>query len=531
MVNYKLFLAVLLLFSFSACKKDNEAINVSITTQQVAIESITSNQIDISYQLSRLGYDQTGVSYHKKSLPGASTTIYAIRKNDLLKLSLQNLEAGTEYVIKIFYKKDNQTHLDSKEYSLKTLSAEAAKFNLNIVETNINYDDEGNFSFNIEGENLQNFNLSELVVRVNVKLQVLSYPSLITANRYKMKITGIVDPVNGNYPIQFTYQGKELLFKSLPFSYNGERYLATYEPTNLKGSYASVFNNQLYYFADKKVSRWDEVGQRMLTLGNFPAGINGPFGDAAGTAFDGILFLPAVNKTIIADLSKPFDYTIFPEAYAYIPSTNDWLTFSFKELEYTKNSLIVSNCNYFVHKNVFYLAFSVGDNPSNGFTGKPTFNKYVYRYSSSGKSFEKVTEIKVEMTNFHFVSVNNELYLLGNVPVVDQGFKLSSVFAVYRVSDQFSVQEEFRAGTLSDPINFTAKKALAYDRQILIATGVTDLKLYDPIEKKLSKVHPRNNITNTYLGGFFTYNNKLHLNTDIGFNSQTIYEFSITKGR
>lgn len=519
----------MLLLSFSSCKKQTETPESEITPQQVLIESVTSSQIDMSYQLSHLGYQQTGVSFYKKGSPGATTVVNAIRKNDLLRLSLQNLESNTEYVIKIFYKKGDQQHLDVKDYTVKTLSVNASKFALSVVEAGINYDDAGNFSFEIEGENLQNINLSELVIRVNATQTNLSYPINISGNRYRMRISGKGSLTNMNYPVQAVYQGNELLFKSVPFKYDGERYWASYEPTNLRGYNASVFNNQLFYFFNNQAYRWDDAGQRMITLGNIPSGTISA--NAVGIDYDETLFFSAVDKSLFLNPNNLLESIRFPEAYGYVPSTGNWLTFSFKEFEYAKTGLVVGNCNYFIHKGLLYLTFSIGSNPGNGPVAGRVLNKYVYKYNKASKGFERVAEINLEMINFHIVSVNNQLFILGNIPVIDQGFKLSTTFAVYSLSDNFNLQEVYRGGTINDPIDFVVKNALPYGSNILLATGISEYRLYDPAENKIHQVYNRNSISNMYFGGFFTYNNKFHLNADIGFTSYKIYELSILKGR
>ena len=131
MGKYSLFLFLFVTTAFYSCKKQTE-VKPEINVEQVVIELVKSNRIDINYKLSHLGYQETGVSYYKKSEPAKIIKVNAIRQNGILKLSLQNLEVNTEYVFNVFFKQDNIEKNNTKEYEVKTLTKESDNYELKI---------------------------------------------------------------------------------------------------------------------------------------------------------------------------------------------------------------------------------------------------------------------------------------------------------------------------------------------------------------------------------------------------------------
>lgn len=517
------------LCSICSCKKGTE-LSTNILVQDVYVEFVTSNQVDINYKLSQLGYEETGVVFYKKNNPSATTIVKAIRENNLLKLSLQKLEPNSEYVFKVFYKLNGEQKTDTKDYTVKTLSEELAKYALEIKSTGINYDDQGNFTLDIEGENLQNLNLSQLEIKVNLNPVTIDYPVLIAGTRYKITIKGTVRTVNSNYAVQGLYQGKEIFFQSVPFAFNGDRYWISFKETNLRGYFASVFENELYYFFDKQVSKWNDAAQRFTVIGNIPENtINTINGSAVGTSFDGQLFFPPTERTYWPNQTDLSDAYKYPEAYSYNLGSAKWTTYSFKEQSFSRSSRTIRNNNYFIHKGELYMAYSLVDDQ----TANPGLliktDNFIYHYNKSTKQFETAANLETKILYFNFISLNNQMYLTGLVPVTDQGFNLSATFAIFKVEDNFSLKEIYRGGTVTQPLTFIPKSVVLYDQKILITSALDDFKLFDPTEQKLYQVYLKTNLPNMYMNGFFNYNNKLHINTDLGFTSSKIYEVSIAK--
>ncbi|MGM9477196.1 hypothetical protein ACS5PU_12225 [Pedobacter sp. GSP4] len=531
MEKCKWFFLLLFFCGICSCKKGMDLQNV-ISVENVYIEFVTSNQVNINYKLSQLGYEETGVVFYKKNDPVATNTVKAIRENGLLKLSLQKLEPGTEYAFKVFYKLNGEQKVAAKEYTVKTLSEELSKFALQIKSTSIDYDDQGNFTIDIEGENLQNLNLSQLEIKVNLNPVTIAYPVLIAGSRYKLTIKGIVRTVNANYAVQGLYQGKEIFFQSIPFAFHGDRYWISFQPTNLRGYFASVFENELYYFFDKQVSKWNDAAQRFTVLGAIPDNtINTLNSNATGTSFDGQLFFPPTDKTYFpnpADFSVAYKY---PEAYSYNPGTSKWTSYSFKAQNSSGSSRIVKNSHYLIHNGDLYMAFSLVDEQTSNPNLVIKTDNFIYRYNRQSKQFESATNLDIKILYFNFISVNNKMYLTGLVPVSDNGFNLSATFAVFKVEDNFALKEIYWGGTVAQPLTFIPKNVVVYDQKILVTASLDDFKLFDPIDQKLYQVYLKSNLPNVYLNGFFNYNNKLHINTDLGFTSSKIYEVSIAKGR
>ena len=528
MGKYSLFLLLFVTTAFYSCKKQTE-IKPEINVEQVIIELVKSNRIDINYKLSHLGYQETGVSYYKKSEPAKIIKVNAIRQDGVLKLSLQNLEVNTEYVFNVFFKQDNIEKNNTKAYEVKTLSKESANYALKINSASISYDEEGNFTTEIEGDNLNNLNLKELEIKVNSEKVSFGYPILVAGSKYKIVIQGKVNPTNGDKQISCIYQGKEVHFQSVPFKYEGERYFLTKTPTSLRGYFTSVFNNELYYFLEKEIFRWNGPEQKLVLVGNIQDYTLPP--NSVGFQFDEQLFFRATAKTTWPNQNDLTDAYNHPEAYSYQVGTGKWTTFPFLSQIYPKKTRIFRSANYFVHKNELYLTYSLTDDQL-AYPG--TFIKtdnFLYRYNKATKKFDTATNLNTEIIHYHFNSINNQLYLIGLVPVYDQGLKLSATFTVFKVSDTFTLEEIYKGGTVTDPLTIIPKYTAVYDQKILIGISDQEFLLFDPSSKILSKVYLNNQPINTYFDGFFTYNNKLHLGTDLLFTSQKVYEISVIKSR
>ncbi|RYF21006.1 MAG: hypothetical protein EOO42_11375 [Flavobacteriales bacterium] len=527
MERYRYVIMLLLSIAFFGCKK-KEVLDPEIAVEKVYVETVASDRIELNYTLSHLGYGETGVAYAKKSDPSQLIYVNAIRLNGVLKLALQNLEPNTDYIFKVFFEQNGERKIDLKEYSVKTLTKEAQLFKLQVVGTSVNYDDNGNFTLLIEGDNLNNLNLKEFELKIGVAKLTFGYPVLVSGNKYHITAKGIVNPVNASNAIVANYQEKEIMFQSVPFVFDGERFWLTYKPTSFRGYYVSVFGADLYYFYDNQVFRWDDTAQRMVMLTSIPDGTIQA--NSVGVQFDNQLFFPVVSKRVWPNPKDLYDYNVYPEAYSFEVGSTKWTSFPFLDQAFGKANREIEIANYFIHKDELYLAYTVKD----GSSAIPTTNinriNLLYHYNKVKKDFEKI-DFNAEVIHYSFVAVNNKLYLSGLAPVYDQGFKVSATFVVYEVADNFTLKEIYRAGTTNNPLSIISKYTIAYENKILVGISTSDFLLFDPAVIQLYQVYLRNNFTHTYFNGFFRYNNKLHLNADLLSTSQKIYEISIVKGR
>lgn len=525
MERFKVLGGVVLFFVLCSCKKNTE-LNLDVKVQNLYVTFINSNRVDITYELSRLGYQETGVNFYKKSEPQKTNQVKAIRKDGILRLSLQDLEADTEYVFRVFHKEDDTQKTDSRDYTVKTLSTISTAFTFKVMNSMVNYDNDGNFTAELEGENLDKLDLLDLEIQVNNVPIQFDYPVLISDRTFKMTVKGTVNPINTNYVFRGFYEGREILFQSVPFQFNGERYWLSYTPTNLRTNKTSVFNNELYYFLDQKVFKWNEPEERLQAVGTGNTE-NDFIGYNDGIQFDGKIFFSAVEQAYWSpdDMNSQYNY---PQAYSFSPVDDIWYPFPFKERKYPRTERL--SCSHsFIHKGELYLAYSIINSVTNQAESPAV---YVYRYNKSTKQFTQSATLTDEISDYLFVSVNNQLYLLGLVPVFDQGLKMSSTLSVHKVNDlNFELEEIYHGGTVYEPLAFVPKSAVEYDQMILTAASLHDFVLFDPLSRQLSKVYLRNPISQMYFGGLFSYNNKLHLNADLNFYSGKIYEISIKKER
>ncbi len=520
--NFHLFLGLLVLLF--ACKK--QLIDANIAVENVEVSMIRSNGVDITYKLSSLGYQETGVMFSKKSNPNNPIYINALRENGVLKLTLQNLEPNTEYIYKVFYIQSNERKFGIKEYTVKTLVKEAEIFDLHVVNNVVNYEEDGSFTMYIDGENLNNLNLSELEIRLtNVQIFSFDYPILLQDNKYRFVLKDKVVQHDGPYIITATYRGVEILNQTVPFIYDGDRYWITFEQTNLPGYYTSSFNNELYYFYANKVHKWNGTQQRSVFISNVP--YEGLQHDAIGLQYGNQLFFTIQMRVAWPNPNDISEVIYYPEAYAYEVSTNKWTAFSFMSQVYENANRMIKNARNFIFKDKLYLIYSL-ENQFPSSSGNDLNRKsYLYRYNKVNKQFESVANFDINIVHYSFVSIDDQLYLCGMVPVYDQGLIVSGTFAIYKVDDNFDMIEVYRGGTEKNPQIVFGNNVVAYDGKILIAASVNEFLLFDPNSKQLFPVYQKNHLGGFNFNGFFIYNNKVHVNPV----SEKIHELSIHRGR
>jgi hypothetical protein len=524
MAKYRVLFLTVISFLLFSCKKDSSKSTSEISIKELYVTAVKAKEIKLNYTFSNLGYQETGVEFYKKSDPSVVTRVKAIREKDVLLVVLQDLLPETEYGFKVYFKQDNEYKTDTKEYSVKTLVAESAGYALEVKNPTVIYDEKGSFSLDIEGDKLNELVLSDLVITLNNIPLANDYPIRIADNKFKFIIKGAISPANANYTISGTYQGKRILSQTLFFTLAGGSYWIDFQPTNLYSFYPTVFDNELWVFRDTQVSKWIDAEVRLKNVSTVPA--NTFVTSAAGYQFEGQIFFPPTEKTFYNNPSDLTDSYKYPEGYSYSPATDSWSTFSFKAQSYAKTNRNIQSANYFVHKAELYLTYGVKDNALSYPGQKLKTDNYLFHFNKSSRQFEEAGKMTDELMNFHYVSVDDQLYLLGLVPAVDQGFKLGATFAVFKMSDSFVAEQIFLGGTTAEALELIAKSVVPYDHKILISAVNTDFRLFDPSLRKLYPVYLKSQMPQINTGLFLNYKGKLNLNADY----QKIYEVSISKG-
>lgn len=519
----------MLIITGISCKKQ-QLVEPDIQVKSVYVEKISATSAQITFELSNLGYQKAGLSYYKKSDPASRADITAHRIDGKFKVLLQNLSESTDYQFNVNFVHLDQQKSDTHQYYLKTLSNSATAYNLSIAQTNVNYDEQGLFSLNIEGENLNELNLSKLELKVNGSQLEFGYPRLVSSNKYQLTATGKVNPFDASNAIIASYQGKEILFQLLDFTFASERYYMNYALTNLRPtSFPSLFGSELYYFQDNQVIRYNAEQQRMVTESTIP--ISTIQTGAMAKEFQGELYFTPVQKSVNVNPNDHSDFSNHPQAYSYSPSSRKWTGYPFPSQTYPLNTRMVRNAQYFTHKGELYLSYDLTDVQGAIPLAKINTENYLFRLNRSTRNFQQLTNFSKQIVAYHFVSIQDQLYLCGMVPVKDQGLDLSATYAVFKVDDQFNTTEIYRGGSISRPLTISPRQVISFDNKILIGISASDLLIFDPSSRQMEPVYIKKPFNHSYFTGFVSYNNKIHLFADIGAASNKIYEISIYKGR
>jgi hypothetical protein len=518
---------ILLVLILWSCKKEAQLTSNDIAVQDLYVTSVQGQRVDIVYKLSQLGYKETGVVFYPRDKPDEQRKVVAIRKDEQFNLSLMHLEPMKEYGFKVYYQTEGGEQIIEKEHIVKTLSATSLKFKLEIGSSELIIKD-GKYQILLEGDFLNELNLSALNIYVNDEPATVNYPIRIAGQRYSMLISGkAMSDVSGHLITAF-YKEDEIFSHYIPVKTGKDNYTIRGKAVNLLPGWYSVYKNDLYSFIDEKVLRWDETNHRMVTLRAFKEGY--VWGNKPCFEFDNQMFFPPQTRAKYTDPEDPNKFDRFLEVVSYSPESNSFNGYTVDEPKYPQKDLSVENSQFFVHKSEMYMAFTLVD-LSGQFANQPIIRtNFVYKYNKSRKQFQYVSGLKTDILSYHFTSINNQMYLVGLVPVTDQGFQLSATFGAYKVSDTFVLESIFTAGTLTKPLKFAVKGIATVDGNILIVSSMDDYKIFDPLKRTLHQVGTDGVLSGQYFNGLFTYKNILHINADAGFTNQRIYELSVKKG-
>jgi hypothetical protein len=520
MVVYKKFTVLFIVCLFFSCKKE---IQQPILASDIFVTSVKSHQIDINYTLSKLGYEETGVYYYKKNAPSDLIKVKSLRKADIFELSLQNLDPETEYIVNIFYKQKGIEYKDNKSLSIKTLSSEEIKYALSLKNDTVYYDSIGYFSLEIEGKLLNNLNLSQLEIKLSNSTLKFDYPVISSNDKYIISLKGIKNPIDEVSFISVFYKGVEIFKKSIKLSYSKERYWINFKSTNMYADRASIFKNELYYFNSPNILKWQEDESRLLNIGTSMYQNGNYIGKNPGTEYKNQLFFPPVHLNVPTDNFT--NIVSYIQIYAYSPIDNSWSSETLTEKSFRAGSKYIVNSQFFIHDDNLYMTFGLAN--SSAFNENIPTTYHLYKYNSSDKKFKEITIFKEKLTDYHFISIKNQLYIIGLAPIYDQGFALNSTLCIYTVDPStFTLNEIYRGGTIYNPQIYRVKNLIDYESNILMAISPNNFLLFNTLDKTLYKVFQKTNLSYTYLEGLFLYNKKFYFNADL-----KIYEISITKER
>lgn len=519
---------------FFGCKKDSN------TPQEIDVEDfyvigVTSDKIILSYKLNQLGYLETGVTVSKENDQSELDRINALRVNDEFQLSVQNLQPNTGYIIQVFWKTVDGDKKATKKYKLKTLSAISDKYNFKVRDTAIVLNQLREFSIFIDGDNLNNLNLTNLKVRVNNTQLTFGYPKLITGSKYELELKGKLDASVGSVgSVVLSYENNEIFFQRVSLSQSSsddESYALFYKRELLPRFWASVYKNSLYYFLNNEVLLWNNAEERLVEVGTGKMGRSDQIGSTTpGLEFGDQLFFIPEQISYLLD-SKSRTYAMSPEVTSYAPKEDKWTSYSFKEYVYLEFHNL-DNPQYFIQNNELFLIYGLSDDFNSIPNAKFKSKIYLFHYNKSIKKFESVPVPQYALLNYRFISIENQLYAVGLAPVYDQGFELSKTFCVYKVNMQnFELVEIYRAGTKYNSLFFFPKHVIEYNGNILIGVDVNVFYLFELKNNKLFPVKIPIPLSNGYLGNFFRYDDKLYLSTSIGFIEGKNYEISLNYGK
>lgn len=414
MEKFKLAFLMVILIALCSCKKEEEPTGNKITAQDVYVTAVHAQRVGLTYKLSQLGYKETGVIYFPKDQPAEQHRVAAIRKDGQFLLSLQNLKPNTVYKFKVYYTTNEGEKLEAHEYTVTTLSLASLKFNLEVKNFEVSAND-GNFSIDLEGDYLNELNLSALQLFVNEKAVKIAYPVRLTGDRYQMNIKGQSALSVSGHLITATYMEQEILAHYIPVQSNSDRYILNAKAVNLPAGWYSVYKDNLYSFFEEKVLRWDPISHRMVTLRTFEEGF--VWGNTPCFEFDNQMFFVPAPKARYLNPKDPSIFEKYLAVVSYSPEANNFDEYVLPNRMFEEADLSISSSQFFIHKSELYLALTLVD-LSGQFANRPTpRTHFIYKYDRSQKKFNYISGLKTDILSQHFSSIDNQMYLVGLVHV------------------------------------------------------------------------------------------------------------------
>ncbi|HLS37662.1 MAG TPA: hypothetical protein VK023_05270 [Sphingobacterium bovisgrunnientis] len=514
----------LLSFLFLGCK--TEYIKLVPEVQNEEIQLVRDNKITLQYNLSELGYSESGVKYFEKENPNNSQTVKAIRKGENFYVELVNLTAKTTYKLQVYYIFEGQTLVSENLLEVTTTSKFPNNFTIDLKDTEINYGDLGEFSFTIEGDNLHNINLKDLQIYLNRTMYIsssklqMSYPEKLANGKYCIKVSGYYEQGWDNQEtILITFKQQPILVKSVNFKYKGQLWELQATRTNILSRYFVSYQDQFYNFNGQHVSKFDELSNSFENIANIHYSI-GVLSDKSVVVGDKIFFINMPYSNEGNEIySQSFDFKR-QEFKVYYYGKHNW--FTAHEYEHS---------DVFVHNGIVYQAYTIKDFVN----GMPTMPvpkvvNYVARYNAYQDNFEDFTTFDNTVSLFKFISFKGELYAFGMADVEVQGYAIGKTLAVYKVNPaNFELNEIIRIGDEYAPYPISVRQLLEYDGKILLTFGPNSHVFYNPTTHSFQKIFMRNMLNYIRFHDIIKHKGKYYLFADHNSTSGSVYEITIKK--
>ncbi len=522
MVNYiKLSIVLGLILFCGSCKKENTVLSAQIIKESIV--SIRDHSISLTYEISALGYNKSGVKYYKKENPQEVKIIEAVRKDGVFFVLIDQLDPESTYVIRPFAEYDNQTIVAENSKEVTTTALFPSEFSLKWSNTDVTYDEFGKYKTTVEGKNLNNINLHDLAILLGGDTLLLDYPKLVEQDNYQITATGNFSLPAGNYMMRVLYKGEEVMGQAIDFSYKGNALTLQLKATHLRNLNPFVINDKIYYFTNNVVSILDMETSSMSKIADIPIEL-GYMSPNYLTLENKIIFqAQPVTHNLPVEAPDPFNgYELLSRSFDV--KNTKFATHFFSKPQKKESHEYESICLFEHNKNI-YQAYTRIDKISH--TKNNTTNEVV-KYNNKTESFEYLTTFDNNFRNYQFISVSGKLYAFGQTNVLDQGFYVGSTFVIYTVDPtNFKLTEQYRYGNKNETYPYSPAGLLNYNNNILVSMGLNNFMLYEIKTNTLKPVVLPKTVPHEYYGGMFIYKNKHYLNANLQFTDGTIYEMSI----
>lgn len=503
--------ALVIVLLCASCKKENTDLTPKIIKESVV--SIRDREISLTYEISSLGYSKSGIKYYKKGKPEEAKTIEAVRKDGVFHVVIEHTEPQSTYIIQPYVEYKGQMVFSESNKEVTTTAAFPDEFSLNWSNTDVFYDEFRKFTTTVEGKNLNNINLHDLAILLGSDTLKMDYPKLINKENYQINVTGTFTLPAGNYMLRVLYKGQEIMGQAIDFSYKGDALTLQLKATHFRNWYASIGNDQVYYFINNIVSVFDPETSRLSKIMDIPYQMRS---------------IPSTSVTLgnkIFFKAQPLSldgYELFSQSYDV--STEKFTAYYFSKSQ-TRENTGYEHTHLFVHNDNIYHAYTHSED-ING-KKKNTTNEVV-KFDKKSEKFEHFATFDPNFKHYEFISIAGKLYAFGQTNVLDQGFYIGSTFIIYAVDPTtFKLTELYRYGNKNETYPYSPAGLLNYNGNILACMGLNNFILYEIKTNTLKPIIVPQTLPHEYYGGMFIYKNKHYLNANLQFTDGTVYEMSI----
>lgn len=517
MVNYiKLSIVLGLILLCGSCKKENTVISGKIIKESIV--SIRDHSISLTYEISSLGYNKSGIKYYKKGNPQEIKIIEAVRKDGVFFVLIDQLDPKSTYVIQPFAEYGNQTILAENSKEVTTTAPFPSEFSLSWTHTDVTYDEFGQYKTIVEGKNLNNINLRDLAILLGSDTLIMDYPKLVDEDNYQISAAGNFSLPAGNYMMRVQYKGEEIMGQAIDFSYKGDALTLQLNETHLRNLNPFIVNDQIYYFTNNAVSILNIETSSMSKIADIPIEL-GYMSPNYVTLENKIIFqAKPVTHNLPVQAPDPFNgYELLSRSFDV---NNAKFATHFFSKPQKKENHEYEQIYLFEHNKNIYQAYTRIDQISH--TKNNTTNEVV-KYNTKTASFEYLTTFDNNFRHYQFISVAGKLYAFGQTNVLDQGFYVGSTFVIYTVDPTtFKLTERYRYGNKNQTYPYSPVGLLNYNDNILACFGLNDFILFDKATDQVNRIIVPQTHRESNFNRLFRYMNKNYLHAN-----GKIYEMSI----